>query len=216
MVDYISSVKEAVLDYDETSVKKLVNEAIEQGVDALQLMNEGLSKAIVEVGDKFGEGKIFLVELMLAAKACAAGTDIVKKRILESKIQADEPKGVIVIGTVEGDIHNIGKDILVALLEASGFQVHDIGVDQPAGSFVGKAIETKARILASSALLTTSRPQQKVIEDNLKASEIRSNVKTIIGGAATDANWAKEIGADYYGVSATEGVRIIRRHFGTS
>jgi len=214
MKDYISSVREAVLNYDEASVKSLVSEAIEHDVDALQLMNEGLSKAIVEIGDKFGEEKIFLVELMLAAKACAAGADIVKKRILESKIQIGEPKGVIVIGTVEGDIHNIGKDILVALLEASGFQVHDIGVDQPAANFVGKATETKARIVASSALLTTSRPQQKIIEDSLNAAGIRPAVKTIIGGAATDANWAKEIRADYYGVTAAEGVSIVRRYFG--
>jgi corrinoid protein of di/trimethylamine methyltransferase len=214
LVDYTASILDAVLSYDEDSVKRLVREAIENGVDPIQLLNEGLSKAIVQVGDKFGEEKIFLVELMLAAKACAAGADIVRKKILESKLQVGEPKGVIVIGTVEGDIHNIGKDIVVALLEASGFQVHDIGVDQPAVNFVSKAMETKAKIVASSALLTTSRRQQKVIEENLKAAGIRSNIKTIIGGAATDANWANEVGADYYAATATEGVGIIRRQFG--
>ena len=214
LVDYTASILDAVLSYDEDSVKRLVREAIENGVDSIQLLNEGLSKAIVQVGDKFGEEKIFLVELMLTAKACAAGADIVRKKILESKLQVGEPKGVIVIGTVEGDIHNIGKDIVVALLEASGFQVHDIGVDQPAVNFVSKAMETKAKIVASSALLTTSRRQQKVIEENLKAAGIRSSIKTIIGGAATDANWANEVGADYYAAAATEGVGIIRRQFG--
>jgi methanogenic corrinoid protein MtbC1 len=214
MVDYIASIREAVLSYDEDSVKRLVTDAIGNNVDPIQIMNEGLSEAIVDVGDRFGKERIFLVELMLAAKACAAGADLVRKKILESKIQESKPKGVIVIGTVEGDIHNIGKDIVVALLEASGFQVHDIGVDQPAMNFVRKAIETKAKLVASSALLTTSRPQQKVIEENLKAAGIRSDVKTIIGGAATDANWAKEVGADYHAVTATDGVSIIRKHFG--
>lgn len=213
MPDYIESVRQAVLNYDEDSVRKLITEAIEQGVDPLRVMNEGLSKAIMEVGNKFGEEKIFLVELMLAARACMAGADIVKKRILESKTQVGEPKGVVVLGTVEGDIHNIGKDIVATLLEASGFQVHDIGVDQPADNFVRKATETNARVIGSSALLTTSRPQQKIIEEKLRAAGIRPKVKTIIGGAATDTNWAREVGADHYAVTAAEGVNIIRKCF---
>jgi methanogenic corrinoid protein MtbC1 len=214
MVDYIASIREAVLSYDEDSVKRLVTDAIGNGVDPVQIMNEGLSKAIVDVGDKFGEERIFLVELMLAAKACAAGADIVRNKILESKLQVSEPKGVIVIGTVEGDIHNIGKDIVVALLEASGFEVHDIGVDQPAANFAKVATETEAGLVASSALLTTSRPQQKAIEEILKSARLRPKVRTIIGGAATDASWAKEVGADYHAVTATDGVSIIRKHFG--
>jgi trimethylamine corrinoid protein len=211
MTDYMSSIREAVLIYDEDSVKRLVIEAIEHGVDPLQVMNEGLSKAMVEVGDKFGEEKIFLVELMIAAKACMAGADIVKKKILESKTTVGKPKGVIVIGTVEGDIHNIGKDILVALLEATGYEVHDIGVDQPAENFVKEAVKVNAQIVGSSALLTTSRPQQKVIEEKLGAAGIRNRVKTIIGGAATNSQWAKEIGADYYAVTAPEGLSMIKK-----
>jgi methanogenic corrinoid protein MtbC1 len=214
MVDYTTSIREAVLRYDEDAVRRLVREAIEKGADPIQLMNEGLSKAIVEVGEEFGQEKIFLVELMLAAKACVAGANLVRKKILESKIQESAPKGVIVIGTVEGDIHNIGKDIVVALLEASGFQVHDIGVDQPTTNFASKALETGAGIVASSALLTTSRPQQKAIEESLRLAGLRSKVRTIIGGAATDANWGKEVGADYYALTATDGVSIIRKHFG--
>jgi methanogenic corrinoid protein MtbC1 len=214
MVDYTTTIREAVLRCDEDAVRRLVGEAIANGADPIQLMNEGLSKAIVQVGEEFGQEKIFLVELMLSAKACVAGADLIRKRILESKIQESAPKGVVVIGTVEGDIHNIGKDIVVALLDASGFQVHDIGVDQPAPNFASKALEKGAGIVASSALLTTSRPQQKTIEDSLRSAGLGSKVRTIIGGAATDASWAKEVGADYYAVTATDGVSIIKKHFG--
>lgn len=173
-------------------------------------MNKGLAKAITEVGNLFGEEKIFLTELMLAANACIAGVGIVKQKILESKTEVSKPKGVIVIGTVEGDIHNIGKDIVKTLLEASGFEVHDIGIDQPADSFAKKAAEVNADIVASSALLTTTRPQQKTIEEKLKEAGVREKVKTIIGGGATDRDWAEEIKCDFYAVDASEGVRMIK------
>lgn len=176
-------------------------------------MNEGLSKAIVEIGDKFGREEIFLVELMVAADACKAGVEIVKKNILDSEIKAEKSKGVIVIGTVEGDIHNIGKDILKTLLEVSGFEIHDIGVDQPAENFIKKAVSVDAKLIGSSALLTTTRPNQKEIERKLQESGMKGKIKTIIGGASTDSEWAKEIGADFYASTATEGVKIIRNYF---
>ncbi|WP_309493293.1 corrinoid protein [Candidatus Hecatella orcuttiae] len=209
-VNFFESIRKAILDYDEEAVAKLVKEALESGLSPLEVMNKGLAKAITEVGNLFGEEKIFLTELMLAANACIAGVEIVKRKILESKTEAGKPKGVIVIGTVKGDIHNIGKDIVKALLEASGFEVHDIGIDQPAENFARKAAEVNADIVASSALLTTSRPQQKIIEEKLKETGIREKVKTIIGGGATDREWAEEIGCDFYAVDASEGVRIIR------
>lgn len=210
MTGSLEAVRQAVLDYDENSVKRLVTEAIEKGIDPLKVMNEGLSKAILEVGNKFGEEKIFLTELMLAANACMAGVEIVKRKILETKLEVGKPKGKIVIGTVEGDIHNIGKDIVKTLLEASGFQVYDIGIDQPADNFVKKAIEVNADVVASSALLTTTRPQQKLIEKKLVEAGIRGKVKTVIGGGATNRSWAKEVGCDFYAVDASEGVKIIR------
>ena len=213
MADYIESISEAVLKYDVELVKKLVPEAVASGMDPILIMNEGLSNAIIKIGDKFGREEIFLVELMLAAEACMGGVDIVKKIILEKKVDAGKPKGVIVIGTVEGDIHNIGKDIVKTLLEAAGFEVHDIGVDQPAQNFVKKTIEVNAKIVASSALLTTTSPNQKAIEVELKEAGIRDKVKTIIGGAATNADWSREIGSDYYASTATDGVKIIINFF---
>lgn len=213
MSDDVNRVYKAVLSYEKDAVVESVKEAIDHGVDPLMLMNEGLSKAIVEIGERFGKEEIFLVELMVGAEACMAGIDLVKQKLLENKIQVLEPKGIIVIGTVQGDIHNIGKDIVKTLLEAAGFEVHDIGVDQPAESFVTKTVAFGAKVVASSALLTTTAPYQKEIEEKLKEAGIRDRVKTIIGGAATSPEWAKTVGADFYASTAAEGIVIIKKVF---
>jgi len=211
MADILESIRQAILNYDEDSVKRLVTEAIEGGIDPLKVLNEGLTPAIREVGDKFGKEEIFLTELLLAANVCMAGTEIAKRKLLEKKESIGKPKGKIVLGTVEGDVHNIGKDIFKVLLEISGYQVYDLGIDVPAEDFVKKAMEVNADFVASSALLTTTRPQQKLIEQKLREAGIRRKVKTIIGGGATDKNWAKEVGCDFYATDAIEGVKIIRK-----
>lgn len=213
MPSYVDQIYQGVLSYGEDQVRKLVTEALENGVDPIVIMDEGLTKAIIEIGDKFGREEIFLVELMLGAKSCMEGMDIVKKKLAEAKVASLKPKGVIVIGTVKGDIHNIGKDIVRTLLATSGFEVHDIGVDQSPESFVDKTRETGAKIVASSALLTTTCPYQKEIEAKLKEAGIRDRVRTIIGGAATSEEWAREVGCDFYASTATEGVKIIRNYF---
>ncbi|MFC2144881.1 cobalamin-dependent protein [Actinomycetota bacterium] len=214
MTDYINESYNAIINYDIDETKKIVGEALKKGTDPIELMNKGLSRAITEIGDKFGREEIFLVELMIAADACMAGVELVKKKILDDKVDIGKPKGIIVIGTVEGDIHNIGKDILKTLLEISAFEIYDIGVDQPAKNFVDKANEKNARLIASSALLTTTSPHQKDIEEILKKEDLKKDIKTIIGGAATSHQWAKEIGADFYASTATEGVNIIKSFFG--
>jgi len=211
--DETEKIYNAVMDYDAELVKKLVKQSLDSGGDPLRIMNEGLSKAIMEIGDKFGREEIFLVELMIAADACMAGVELVKKSILEKKVAGQKPKGVIVLGTVLGDIHNIGKDILKTLLETGGFEVHDIGVDQAAENFVDSAVKAGARLIGSSALITTTAPHQKDIELCLKQRDLKGKIKTIIGGAATSAEWAKEVGADFYASTATEGVKIIKNFF---
>jgi len=210
MAEVLESIRQAILNYNEDSVKRLVTEAIEKGMNPLKVLNEGLTPAIREVGDKFGKEEIFLTELLLAANTCMAGVEIAKRKLLEKKQDVGKPKGKIVLGTVEGDVHNIGKDIFKVLLEISGYQVYDLGIDVPAGDFVKKALEVNAGFVASSALLTTTRPQQKLIEQKLREAGIRGKVKTIIGGGATDKSWAKEVGCDFYATDAIEGVKIIR------
>jgi corrinoid protein of di/trimethylamine methyltransferase len=211
MSSILEAVKDAVAKYDEDLVKKLVTQAIDDGIDPLKILNEALTPAIREIGDKFGKCEIFLTELLIAANVCMAGVEIAKKKLLEQQRTASEPKGKIVLGTVQGDVHNIGKDILKVLLETSGYQVFDLGMDVPAEEFAKKAALVKADFVGSSALLTTTRPEQKIIEEKLRATGIREKVHTIIGGGATDQEWAKEVGADYYAADAVEGVEIIRK-----
>jgi trimethylamine corrinoid protein len=213
MGEAVERIYRSVLGYEVEQVTSLVRDALACGVDPIEIMEEGLTRAIVEIGDRFGREEIFLVELMLAAKCCQEGMELVKRALAASKVEVLEPRGVIVIGTVKGDIHNIGKDIVRTLLETAGFAVHDIGVDQPPESFAQRAREVKARIVASSALLTTTCPFQKEIESKLREVGLRQQVRTIIGGAATSAAWAREVGCDYYAPTATEGVKIIRRFF---
>ncbi len=220
----VEGIYRSVLGYDVEQVKSLMREALAAGVDPIQIMEEGLTRAIVEIGDRFGREEIFLVELMLAARCCQEGLDLVKGALAQaarprmepgtaSGVQALEPKGVLVIGTVKGDIHNIGKDIVRTLLETAGFAVHDIGVDQAPESFLPRARAVNARVVASSALLTTTCPFQKEIEAKLREAGLRQKVRTIIGGAATSAAWAREVGCDFYAPTATEGVKVIRRFF---
>jgi len=213
MTDYIKEIYSAVLKYDIDLVKKLVSEALDSGTDPNEILNKALSKSIIEIGDKFGKEEIFLVELMVASDACKIGMDIIKKRMSDTKIEVKKARGVIVLGTVKGDIHNIGKDIVKTLLETIGFEIYDIGVDQAAENFVKKAIEVNAKMIGSSALLTTTSPNQKEIEKELADSGLKGKIKTIVGGAATDAGWAREIGADFYASTATEGVNIIKKYF---
>lgn len=213
MGEAVERIYRSVLDYDVEQVKTQVTEALASGLDPISIMEEGLTRAIVEIGDSFGREEIFLVELMLAAKCCQEGMELVKRALAAAKVEVLVPKGVIVIGTVKGDIHNIGKDIVRTLLETAGFAVHDIGVDQAPESFVQRAREVGAQVVASSALLTTTCPFQKEIEGKLREAGLRERVRTIIGGAATSANWAREVGCDFYAPTATEGVKIIRTYF---
>lgn len=208
--ELFEALRSAVTNLDEEAVKKLTKEAIEKGIDLVKTLEEGLSKPMLEIGRRFETGEIFLTEMMLAAQACITGINILKPKILESKPAYAEHAGKIVIGTVSGDIHDIGKTIVSALLIAAGFEVHDIGKDQPVERFAVKALEVQPDILASSALLTTTRPQQKLIEEGLRDRGIRDKVKTMIGGGAADEQWRKEIGADAYGIDAVEALKLAK------
>jgi len=205
------AMKEAIVKYDEEELKRLVKEAIDGGVDPLKILNEGLTPAIREIGDKFGRCEIFLTELLLASNVCMMGVEIAKQRLLAEKRGTGESKGKIVLGTVQGDVHNIGKDILKVLLETSGYEVFALGIDVPAEEFAKKAASVNADLVASSALLTTTRPQQKMIEEKLREAGIREKVKTMVGGGATDQDWAREVGADFYASDAVEGVKVIKK-----
>lgn len=203
----IDGLRKAVVDYDEESAKRLANEVIEKGIDPLKAIQEGLVKGINEVGEKFGAKKIFLSELMIAAEACLVGMDLLKPQIAMAKNA--KPVGKVVIGTVYGDIHFIGKRLVAMMLEANGFDVYDIGEDQPAEAFVDKAKEVGADIVGASALTTTTRLEQEKLVKAFRKSGFKA--KIMIGGAVVDAAWAETVGADGYAKNLQDAVTLAKQ-----
>jgi dimethylamine corrinoid protein len=195
---------DAVISCKKDVVEATVKKARSEGIEPAEIIEKGLSAGMNEVGILFERGKLFLPHVMLAANAMQGGVAI---------LEADMPKeskskklGVIVNGTVEGDVHDIGKSIVSTMLQASGFEVHDIGRDVPLQNFIDKIKETNADMVGLSALMTTTLPGQKEVIEMLKEQGLRDRVKVMVGGApATDA-WAKKIGADCYAENASAAV----------
>jgi len=207
-------VSEAIQSFDEEKVFNAVKKALSLGVDPSEIIEKGIAKGLKIVGDKYERGELFLMHLVAAAEPAQK----VVKELLEPEIKkkAGERKslGKVVIGTVQGDIHDIGKNIVAAMLFAAGFEVIDLGKDVPAEEFAKKAKEVGANIVGASALLSTTLPVQKEIIEALKAMGLRDKVKTIFGGAPCTAEWVEEIGGDGYAENAIEAVKIAKRLIG--
>jgi len=201
---------EAVINGDEEAAKSLAAEIVKSGADRLEAIERYLSPAMQRVGEKFEKGEYFLTNLMLSAEAMKSATAILTADMdKESRGRLKgETKGVVVVGTVAGDIHDIGKNILSLLLQANGFEVHDLGKDVSTMNFVEKAQEVNAGIIALSSLMTTTRPAQKDVIELLKAMGVRDRYVVMVGGAPTTNEWAKEIGADGWAETAEEAVRV--------
>lgn len=201
---------EAVMNGDEEIAKNLAAEIVKSGADRLEVIERYLSPAMQRVGEKFEKGEYFLTNLMLSAEAMKSATGILTADMdKESRGRLKgETKGVVVVGTVAGDIHDIGKNILSLLLQANGFEVHDLGKDVSTMNFVEKAHEVNAEIIALSSLMTTTRPAQKDVIELLKAMGVRDRYVVMVGGAPTTNEWAKEIGADGWAETAEEAVRV--------
>ncbi len=205
----IDEAKKMLIARDTDKVIEITNKAITDGHNPLELMDEAFIPAITEVGDLFGCGQMFLPELIEAAEAMKAATAIVNKA-LESSAGEQQQKKTVVVASVEGDVHDIGKCIVVSLMKANGFIVHDMGRDISAEAIIEKAVEVNADVIGTSALLTTTMNQQKVLEEALRSEGLRDRFKTIIGGAPVTARWAKRIGADAYAENAPDGVAKVR------
>jgi trimethylamine corrinoid protein len=205
----IDEAKKMLIARDTDKVIEITNKAIADGHNPLELMDEAFIPAITEVGDLFGCGQMFLPELIEAAEAMKAATAIVNKA-LESSAGEQQEKKTVVVASVEGDVHDIGKCIVVSLMKANGFIVHDMGRDISAEAIIEKAVEVNADVIGTSALLTTTMNQQKVLEEALRSEGLRDRFKTIIGGAPVTARWAKRIGADAYAENAPDGVAKVR------
>jgi len=199
--------KDAIIELDDEKVVEAARNLIDQGLHPLAGIEKGLSPGMTTIGDRFNLGECFLPELIRAGNTFNAGMKVLEPEILklgENQSQA----GVVVLGTVTGDVHKIGKEILAMLLKTRGFVVHNLGEDVSLSTFVSKAEELNADIIGMSALLTTTMPAQKEVIDFLKEKGIRDNFLVMIGGGPVNQEWSDEIGADGYAETAEEAVRL--------
>jgi trimethylamine corrinoid protein len=211
--EIIAKAKEAITEYDEEMAEEAANEALKEGIDPVEIIEHGFTAGMQEVGEQFEQGTVFLPHVLAAAEAMKAGIEVMKPE-MERRKSKTEKKGTIVIGTIEGDIHSIGKDIVASMLNIAGFEVIDLGRDVPIKSFIEKAKELKPEFVASSALMTTTMVNQIQIEEQLKEAGIRDQVRTMVGGAPVTQDWADKIGANIYGENATDAVNKIKAALG--
>ena len=202
--DLLKQARQAVMEGDEEAAEAMAHKVIAEGINPVEIINEGLSPAMTEVGDGFANEEIPLPGVLVAAEAMTRAIEIMEPHIAKEEVA--ETLGTVVIGTVEGDIHDIGKRIVATMLKVYGFEVHDLGRDVPIDVFVEKAKELKPDILGSSSLMTTTMGGQKILEEKLREIGIRDNFKTMIGGAATTQEWADKIGCDCYAEDANDTV----------
>ncbi len=202
--DLIKQAAKALLDGDEDAAVEVANKVIEEGINPVEMINKGFTPGMIEVGNLFNNEEISLPEVLLAAEAMQKAIDIMEPHI--PKEQAVEKLGTVVIGTIAGDMHDIGKNIVAAMFRVYGFEVEDLGRDVPIKNFIEKAKELNADIVASSALMTTTMQGQRLLEEGLSEAGIREDVKTMVGGAAVTQEWADKIGADGYAEDVNEGV----------
>jgi trimethylamine corrinoid protein len=199
-----------IIESDEDAALAIVKEAESEGVDLIQLLSNGFSVGMREVGDKFGMGELFLPELIFASEVMKTVTTEIESKMEDGAVQK---KGVFVLGTVAGDVHDIGKGIVASLLKTSGVDVYDIGREVPAEDFIAKAKELNADFIGSSALLTTTMTEQKTIQELVEKEGLAGKVKTLVGGAPVTQRWADKIGADAYCEDAAVSVKYIKRLF---
>lgn len=203
----IAEIRQAVIDGQAKQVVPKVEEALSQGVAPETILHDGLIDAMQEVGRLFEEGEYFVPEMLIAARAMKAALAILQPLLVD---QGVEPLGRIVIGTVKGDLHDIGKSLVAMMLEGAGFDVVDLGVDVAPDQFI-EELQKGANVVAMSALLTTTMPNMKATIEAIEAAGLRSQAVILVGGAPVTQSYAKEIGADGYAPDASAAVRVARQ-----
>jgi 5-methyltetrahydrofolate--homocysteine methyltransferase len=203
----IQDVYQNVIDGQAPKVQAEVQSALSQGIAAEEILNKGLIAAMEEVGKRFEEGDFFVPEMLIAARAMQAGLSLLKPQLAEGGVKA---AGRVAIGTIKGDLHDIGKNLVAMMLEGAGYEVNDLGVDVEPMAFV-KAAQEGAQVIGMSALLTTTMSNMQSTIEALKTAGKRNNVKVIIGGAPVTDAYAKQIGADAFAPDASSAVRAVRR-----
>ncbi len=199
---------DAIVTGDAKASRTITEQSLAAGTDPLTLVNQYMTPAMDEVGRRFESNEYFVPELLLSARAMKAALELIRPLLTA---RGDQPVGRVVIGTVKGDLHDIGKNLVAAMLEGGGFEVFDLGVNVAPEKFVATVKEKNAQIVALSALLTTTMPSMKTTIDALTASGLRQQVKVLIGGAPITQKYAEEIGADGYSDNAAEAVALARK-----
>lgn len=203
----LKEIGESVLAYQPKKVEELTQQGLDEGKSASELLNDGLIPAMDEVGKKYEAGEIYVPEMLMAAKAMKAALAVLRPILAETGVEA---KGKVVIGTVEGDLHDIGQNLVSIMLEGAGYEVHNLGIDNTKDAFVEAVKETESDVVAMSALLTTTMIQMPEVIEALKAAGLRDGLKIIIGGAPVTQEYADQIGADGYAKDAAAAVTLVR------
>jgi corrinoid protein of di/trimethylamine methyltransferase len=213
MSDYIQKLYDAVLNYDIEKAEQVAAESVKVGVDPLEAIENGLATGIREVGDRFHRFEIFLPHLVLASDAATAAMNVLIEAIPTEKLSAVQ-RGRVIVGTVEGDLHDLGKNVVVMMLKAAGFEVFDLGKDVKTDVLIERAKELKADVIAVSSLMTTTRPYQRELVEELERLGLREKFKVIVGGGPVTQEWADDIRADGYGRDAIAAVSEVNRLLG--
>jgi trimethylamine corrinoid protein len=208
--ELLAKMGKAVIEGDKNETEALAREALEKNMDLNEVVEKGYVPGIQKVGDLWEKGEYFLPELITSAECMKAAMNILQPEMEKAQIQT-QPKGKVVIGTVEGDIHDIGKNLVSSMLSANGFEVHDLGADVKLEQFIQKAEETNANFICLSALLTTTMLGQKRVVEILKEKGLSDRIKILVGGAPVNQKWADDIGADGYGENAMVAVKVAQQ-----
>jgi 5-methyltetrahydrofolate--homocysteine methyltransferase len=206
-MELIDQLRQNVIEGNAPATQELVKQALNTGIPAEQILNEGLIAAMRQVGKLFEEGEYYVPEMLIAARAMKGGLDLLRPALAAANVQAI---GKIVVGTVQGDLHDIGKNLVAMMMEGAGFEVIDLGVDVSPEKFVEAVKAHQPQLIGCSALLTTTMPKMKATIDALNAAGVRSNVKVLVGGAPVTSKYASEIGADAFAADASAAANMAK------
>jgi len=207
-----AALRAAILDLDAGVAERLARESLASGGDARETIDSVIKPTADEIGEKFEREEFFLPQLMLAGAALEKAMNVLLEAVPQEQLPA---KRSVLIGTVEGDIHSIGKNVVAMMLRTGGFEVHDLGVDVSTDTFIQQALARNVDIIAMSSLLTTTLPHQRDLIERLKSRGLRDRFKVLVGGGPATQAWADEIGADGFGRDAAEGLAVARRLVGS-
>jgi dimethylamine corrinoid protein len=211
-MDLFKKMADAVIEGDEEKSAALAKEALAKGVDPTEAIEKGFAQGMKEIGRLFEKLEVYLPQVIISADAMAAGVEIFRQRLLAKGEEG--PRRTVLLGTIQGDVHDIGKNIVKIMLESNGFKVYDLGRDVPVAEFIEKVKELQPDIVGVSALMTTTMVYMPRLIEALRENGLREKVKVMVGGAPVLPEWAKKIGADGYGESAAEAVRVAKKLIG--